>query len=77
VRHGERTRRLKQTVNDRISVVLEEAGLASGDFLCECGIENCERTVTLSLGEYVSLDGNRSRLIAHGDRHETMMAPRL
>jgi hypothetical protein len=37
VRHGERTRRLKQTVNDRISVVLEEAGLASGDFLVSAG----------------------------------------
>ena len=30
--HGERTRRLKRTVNDRISEVLEEAGLVEGDF---------------------------------------------
>jgi hypothetical protein len=59
------------------SVVLKEAGLASGDFLCECGIEDCEQTVALSLGEYVSLDGNCSRLIAHDERHETMRAPRL
>ena len=67
MRPGERTRRRKQTVNDGLSVVLEEAGLASGDFLCECGMEDCERTVTLRLGEYVSLEGNRSRLIAHAD----------
>jgi hypothetical protein len=65
VGHGERTRRLKRTVNDRISEVLEEAGLAEGDFLCECAMERCERTVHLSLAEYVSLDGNRTRLIAH------------
>ena len=63
--HGERTRRLMRTVNDRISEVLEEAGLAEGDFLCECAIERCERTVHLSLAEYVLLDGNRARLIAH------------
>jgi hypothetical protein len=25
----------------------------------------CERTVHLSLAEYISLDGNRTRLIAH------------
>jgi len=63
--HGERTRRLMRTVNDRISEVLEEAGLAEGDFLCECAIERCERTVHLSLAEYVFLDGNRARLVAH------------
>jgi hypothetical protein len=63
--HGERTRRLKRTVNDRISEVLGEAGLGEGVFLCECAIERCERTVDLSLAEYVSFDGDRTRLIAH------------
>jgi hypothetical protein len=58
-------RRLKRTVNDRIAQVLEGAGLAEGDLLCECAIERCERTVHLRLPEYISLDGNRTRLIAH------------
>jgi hypothetical protein len=63
--HGERTRRLKRTVNDRIFEVLEGAGRMEADFLCECAREGCERTVHLGLAEYISLEGDRTRLIAH------------
>jgi hypothetical protein len=65
VGHGERIRGLKRTVNDRIFQVLEGTGLVEADFLCECAIESCERTVRLGLAEYSSLDGNRTRLIDH------------
>jgi hypothetical protein len=63
--HGERTRRLKGTMNDRIFEVLNEAGLTEADFLCECAIERCKRTVHLTLAEYSTLERNRARLIAY------------
>lgn len=50
---GRRRALLFREVNDRIGELVERAGWAAeGDFLCECGHEDCSRRVTLRLHEY-------------------------
>jgi hypothetical protein len=53
---GERKSILFREVNDRIAELLERAWpSAPGDFLCECGADECARRVTLALPEYVTI----------------------
>jgi len=69
--HGEQHRRLMRAVNDRVRDIMGKHGVTEAEFLCECAIEDCTRTVRLPLELYDSLDGNRARLVAHG-AHEKL-----
>lgn len=46
---------LMREVNERIYEILEEDGSEDGDFLCECGDEDCDETIQITLREYAAL----------------------
>lgn len=45
-------RALLRAVNDRIREVNADLASEDGDFLCECGVENCAEIVRLTIREY-------------------------
>jgi hypothetical protein len=51
-------------VNNRIHEVLKGDGSEDGDFLCECGEEDCREMVQLTLREYAALRAREDELVA-------------
>jgi hypothetical protein len=59
-------RRLMWEVNDRVRAVLREEGHSEGVFVCECNLQDCTGTITMSLEAYDSIGHDRTALVAHG-----------
>jgi hypothetical protein len=52
---GPRTQALMREVNDRIYETLASMGTEDGDFLCECGDEDCSERIQVTHREYRAL----------------------
>jgi hypothetical protein len=62
---------LMREVNDRIYTVLAESGAEDGDFLCECGEEDCAEPVQLTLREYAALRAREDGVVLNGSHSRT------
>jgi hypothetical protein len=61
-------KRLVRGVNDRIYGVMLGLGSEDGDFLCECGDEECGETVQITLREYAALRARDEDIIQRRGR---------
>jgi hypothetical protein len=68
------SKQLVREVNDRIYEVLQKLGSEDGDFLCECGEEECAETVQITLREYAAIQAgtNQARLRSAGHPAELL-----
>ena len=56
-------------VNDRIYAALVETGGEDGDFICECGDQDCYGTVQLTLREYAAIQTNTNPVALRAASH--------
>jgi hypothetical protein len=56
-------------VNDRIYETLVGTAAENGDFLCECGEEDCSETIQISLAEYLELRTSTDPTILRSAAH--------
>lgn len=62
-------RRLMREVNDRIYEILGADGSEDGDFLCECGSDDCRELVQLTLREYAAIQTETNPVLVLSRRH--------
>jgi hypothetical protein len=55
----EKSAAMTRDLNDRLYALLRDLKKPAGDFTCECGEDACDRSVQLSLPEYLSLRVHR------------------
>jgi hypothetical protein len=67
-----RSRSVREEVNDHTHRLHAEHGAAAGEFLGECGHEECRSFVWLTLREFEGLRSSRSPVLAHRDDAERL-----